>query len=93
MATVPIKSGANERLYEEKFTELQKAVKEEKIWYTDKSLYQFASKTGTIIDNLYCVFSENSRASFVKKLLIPDQKCIDGPDFFVTILLAALMQF
>ncbi len=35
-----------------------KALKNENIWYTDRSLYQYADRTGTIIDNLYRVISE-----------------------------------
>ncbi len=39
------------------------------IWYTDKSLYQYADKTGTIIDNLYKIISEEKdETEFFHKL-------------------------
>lgn len=35
-----------------------KAAADDNIWYTDKSLYQLADRTGTVIDNLHEVISE-----------------------------------
>lgn len=37
------------------------AVQNGKVWYTDKSLYQFANKTGTIIENLNAVISREEK--------------------------------
>ena len=37
-----------------------KAVKNGDVWYTDKSLYQFANKTGDIISDLGGVLSGKS---------------------------------
>ncbi len=37
------------------------AVKNKNVWYTDKSLYQFANKTGTIISDLNGVICRNER--------------------------------
>ncbi len=46
-----------------------KAFQNGDIWYTDKSLYQYADETGTIIDNLYKIISENEEeTSFFHKL-------------------------
>ena len=46
-----------------------KAYKSGAVWYTDKSLYQFADKTGTIIDNLYRIISEDKEdTEFFHKL-------------------------
>ncbi len=46
-----------------------KAYNTGEIWYTDKSLYQYADKTGTIIDNLYRIISEDKEETeFFHKL-------------------------
>ncbi len=46
-----------------------KAVKDDSVWYTDKSMYQYANKIGTIIDNLYKVISEGKEETeFFHKL-------------------------
>ena len=38
-----------------------KAVKDKNVWYTDKSLYQFANKTGTIISDLNGVICRDEK--------------------------------
>ena len=46
-----------------------KAFKEGNVWYTDKSLYQFADRTGTIISNLQSVIAEKcEETEFFHKL-------------------------
>ncbi len=46
-----------------------KAFKEGKVWYTGKSLYQFADRTGTIINNLQSVITEEcEETEFFHKL-------------------------
>ena len=46
-----------------------KAFKEGNVWYTDKSLYQFADRTGTIISNLQSVIATGSEETdFFHKL-------------------------
>ncbi|WP_051638591.1 ABC transporter substrate-binding protein [Butyrivibrio sp. NC2002] len=46
-----------------------KACKEGKVWYTDKSLYQYADKIGTIISNLNEIFAEEKEETdFFHKL-------------------------
>ncbi len=50
------------------FPEL-KAVSEGEVWYTEKSLYQSADKSGTIIDNLYEIIAEGKEdTGFFRKL-------------------------
>jgi iron complex transport system substrate-binding protein len=46
-----------------------KAYREGQVWYTDKSLYQYADKTGTVIENLYQIISGNKEETeFFHKL-------------------------
>ncbi len=46
-----------------------RAYREGQVWYTDKSLYQYADKTGTVIENLYQIISENKEETeFFHKL-------------------------
>ncbi len=46
-----------------------KAVKEGMVWYTDKSLYQFADRTGTIIENLHrTILDGEENSEFFHKL-------------------------
>nr|WP_297708458.1 ABC transporter substrate-binding protein [uncultured Butyrivibrio sp.] len=46
-----------------------KAVKEGNVWYTDKSMYQFADETGTIIEELNRIFTgKEEETSFFHKL-------------------------
>ena len=50
------------------FSEL-KAVSEGEVWYTEKSLYQSADKSGTIIENLYEIIAEGKEnTGFFRKL-------------------------
>ena len=46
-----------------------KAFQEGNVWYTDKSLYQFSDKTGTIISDLAVVIAgEQEETDFFHKL-------------------------
>ncbi len=46
-----------------------KAFREGKVWYTDKSLYQYADKTGTVIENIYQIICNNKEETdFFHKL-------------------------
>ena len=46
-----------------------KAIKQGKVWYTDKSLYQFSNKSGTIIENLHeMIGNEVENTEFFHKL-------------------------
>ncbi len=46
-----------------------KAVTEGMIWYTDKSIYQYTDRTGTIIDNLNEIIMDNKEETeFFHKL-------------------------
>ena len=46
-----------------------KAVKEGNVWYTDKSMYQFADETGTIIEELNRILTgKEEETSFFHKL-------------------------
>lgn len=46
-----------------------KAIREGKVWYTEKSLYQSADKSGTIIENLYEIISQGKEdTEFFRKL-------------------------
>ena len=46
-----------------------KAIKQGKVWYTDKSLYQFSNKSGTIIENLHeMIGNEAENTEFFHKL-------------------------
>ena len=46
-----------------------KAVKERMIWYTDKSLYQYTDRTGSIIENLHEIISKGEEdTEFFHKL-------------------------